>query len=185
MLSTSSDNNNNNNNLFLTQLDYSNKTGASKLPLVSGDFTSYTNPAYYSKQSKQGQPQQSENNKLYEELMASTIKQDFSALSPNYSKASNETGKPLTYLSAFHSPYSRSNAEYDPSSSTALMTPSFDSSRRQSIAKTNQKPMVARHHPYMPVNKNMQHFQQLNYKEEEYEKKGETISTEFNNKHPW
>ncbi|CEI89369.1 hypothetical protein RMCBS344292_03732 [Rhizopus microsporus] len=92
MVSTSSDNNNNNNNLFLTQLDYNNKTGASKLPLVSGDFTSYTNPAYYSKQPKQGQPQQSENNKLYEELMASTIKQDFNALSPNYSKTSTETG---------------------------------------------------------------------------------------------
>ena len=92
MVSTSSDNNNNNNNLFLTQMDYNNKTGASKLPLVSGDFTSYTNPAYYSKQPKQGQPQQSENNKLYEELMASTIKQDFNALSPNYSKTSTETG---------------------------------------------------------------------------------------------
>ncbi|KAG1169458.1 hypothetical protein G6F70_004445 [Rhizopus microsporus] len=185
MVSTSSDNNNNNNNLFLTQLDYNNKTGASKLPLVSGDFTSYTNPAYYSKQPKQGQPQQSENNKLYEELMASTIKQDFNALSPNYSKTSTETGKPLTYLSAFHSPYSRPNAEYDSSSSTALITPSFGSSRRQSIAKSNQKPMVVRHHPYMTVNKNMQHFQQLNYKEEEYEKKGEAIPTEFNNKHPW
>lgn len=94
-------------------------------------------------------------------------------------------GKPLTYLSAFHSPYSRPNAEYDSSSSTALITPSFGSSRRQSIAKSNQKPMVVRHHPYMTVNKNMQHFQQLNYKEEEYEKKGEAIPTEFNNKHPW